>query len=161
MLRRWAGHLAVGCPRPSPLFVVGLCTSAVGCPTSVCTSVRRRGVVCFEVGLPMLLWAAIPRSLLLFVVVAWRTSVLDCPHCCGLPYFGVCLPSSPWGCVLRCWAALPQGSPLVVVVMWLEPRCWASHVVVECPAVVFPPRRCVMWDLRAVMGLAESGGWRC
>ncbi len=109
----------------------------------------RRGVVYLGGGLPTLPFASL------------RCRGVACFDVVGLPYLGVRLPSSPWGCVLRRWVSLLRHSPLIVVV-WLELRRWASPVVVGCPAAVFgPPRRCVVWDLGVVVGLAESGGWRC
>src|SRR6266567_5200291 len=146
VLRCWAAHVVVWAALPRRRGVVYL---GGGLPTLPFASLRCRGVACFDV--------------------------------VGLPYLGVRLPLSPWGCVHRRWVSLLRHSPLIVVVwlvlrrwvsllrhsplivvVWLELRRWASPVVVGCPSAVFgPPRRCVVWDLGVVMGLAESRGWRC
>src|SRR5437016_8618956 len=58
---------------------------AVGCPTSVVTSLRCRAVSKLGIGLPTSRWTAILRRLPPLIVVGCRSSALGCPHRCGLP----------------------------------------------------------------------------
>jgi len=109
-----------------------------------------------------------------FSVVGLRTSVLNSPHCCGLPYRGVRTPLSSCvepgvGLPTSLWVALPWCSPLIVVwcrtsassviiVVRFELPRWATHVVVEWPAAVFlpPSSSCGVgpqrWAARVVVG---------
>src|SRR6266567_985233 len=137
-------------PIPHHCAPVSFNTSAWGSPAAVFASHSRRGVSNVGVGLPTSLWAALLR--------------LSSPCCRVLLNVGIGRRSSP-SC--RRWADhVAVGSPAAAFFpspsCGVERRGWAAHVVVGCPAAVFgPPRRCVVWDLGVVVGLAESGGWRC
>jgi len=130
--------------RSHPFVIVGLRSSALGCPhccglpylsshlPSVSCGVEARQRAAhvdvdshtaavassLSCGVEARRWAALPRCSPPFLVIGSRTSALGRPLCCGLPNLGVRLLSLLWGCVLRRWAA---------------------HLVVGCPTGHSPP----------------------